>query len=43
MDDIHRQNTLRSISLHNLAELNIDSLKKLSIGMDLEDEFAIAV
>ena len=25
----------------NLAELNIDSLEKLSIGMDLEDEFAI--
>ena len=24
-----------------LAELNIDSLEKLSIGMDLEDEFAI--
>jgi acyl carrier protein len=26
---------------YNLAELNIDSLEKLSIGMDLEDEFAI--
>jgi acyl carrier protein len=25
----------------NLAELNIDSLEKLSIGMDLEDEFTI--
>ncbi|MBT4831790.1 MAG: acyl carrier protein [Porticoccaceae bacterium] len=26
---------------YNLAELNIDSLEKLSIGMDLEEEFAI--
>ena len=26
---------------YNLAELNLDSLEKLSIGMDLEDEFAI--
>ncbi|MGX4677699.1 acyl carrier protein [SAR92 clade bacterium H246] len=25
----------------NLAELNIDSLEKLSIGMDLEDKFEI--